>query len=211
MLTQPAWLTSCEVGVALALCSVFGLDPESKDAIDFIRYTRHSGQNNAEGNYDQDMAYITVDPVDDPASGWTWNEYDNGRLRQGKTISLNVTVTFYGAHATELAEQAWSGLMVDAGAGTPRFILRDRCLVIVPRTPRPVSLPEVLGGVRRDRSDLRIRMNLLKVDEYVFEPITEVPDVNVKGSWQPIVLPAMLPYILGGGRYVKGLGGVTNG
>ena len=178
MRTQPQWQRDSEIAVALALCAVFGLDPESDEAIGFIRYTRRNGQNTAEADTGRDVVYITLSSISDPATAWASMRYDeNGNAAQTKTIPLSCLLSFYGEHANEYAEQARSGIMVDTGHGSPRYILRDHALVPVGWPDNPVTMPEPVGGVWRTRSDVRLRLNRLQVDQYSFEPLAQPPEV----------------------------------
>lgn len=183
MNTLTPWRRDCEIAVALALCAVFGLDPESDEALSFIRYTLQNGQNNAQGDTRADMVYITLSPVGDPATAWASTRAQaDGLLVQTKTIPISCLLSFYGDHAEEYAEQAWSGLMLDTGYGSPRFIMREHRLIPVERPERPVSMPEPVGGVWRRRADLRLRLNRLQVDEIQFSPVGQAPEVGLDVS-----------------------------
>lgn len=192
MRTQPDWLRESEIGVALALCAVFGLNPESDEAIGFIRYKYRDNQNVPEGLTKRDMVYITLSSTADPSSAWAAVAYKsvstvkNGVtevsifVEQTKPIPLNCLLTFYGDHAREYAEQARSGLMIDTGPGSPRYILRDRKLVPAGWPDNPVTTPEPVAGIWRMRSDLRMHLNRLQVDQYPFLPVAEAPVTRMK-------------------------------
>ncbi|MBR2800362.1 MAG: hypothetical protein IKE04_05745 [Oscillospiraceae bacterium] len=181
MRTQPPWQRDSEIGVALALCAVFGLDPESDEAIGFIRYTNRDGQNTPEADANRDVVYITLSTIQDPSTAWASTVYrEDGSAAQTKTIPLSCLLSFYGMHANEYAEQARSGLMLDTGPGSPRFILRDHALVPVGWPDNPVTLPEPVGGVWRLRSDLRLRLNRLQVDSYPFDPMAQPPEIILR-------------------------------
>lgn len=181
MLTQPQWLRSCEIAMALALCSVFGLDPESDDAIGFIRYTYREGRNVPEGGWNENLVYITYSSVSDPSNSWASTVYtDDGKVIRQKTVPLSCLLTFYGPNSTELAEQARSGLMLDAGYGSPRYVLRESCLVPVGWPDNPVTLPEVAGGIWRMRSDLRLRLSYLQTDTTGYQAMEKSPELTAR-------------------------------
>ena len=173
------WYQESLEAMARALCAVFGIAWDSDRALDFIRYAYRREGASPMPEYTRDVVYITMQEVDDAPTAWASTSMANGTVTVEKTIPLSCLLSFYGENSMELAEKAWSGLVLDTGPDSPRAVLRRFGIVPVTRPDRPVSMNEQVAGLWRMRSDVRARLNMLFHDSYSYDPLTGVPELGI--------------------------------
>ncbi len=150
--------------VRQALCACFGLQPDSDQALSFIRRSYEEPEVNPVPARSTDVVYWDVSPDygSDPAYyGTAAAQSPGSRLPSvERFLPWQLVVVCYGPGASVNAGIIRSLIFVD-GANQPRSILRKAGVYPVP-DPAPVELlyePE--GSLWRRRADVRIQFRAL--------------------------------------------------
>ena len=179
------WYETVRDGVYLALCAVFGLSPESQEALArFVpAYVEDTVTPQAPRNVDVTYFNVETPQVDNDLNYIMLKQTQN--LYQTKTeimksVPASVLVTFYGPNADDDAEKFWSLFQWDNGVNSPRAILRKKRIVPIGTPARPVSIYEVEGTYQRRRSDVRVNLAYLEISEHSSSEVTTVPEIIIR-------------------------------
>lgn len=178
------WYEKVKDGIYEALCSAFGLDPDSAEAMArFVpayvedTMTPQAPRNVnvcyfAIGNYQGESIfdYIMINPM-------KWNGQAKTQIK--KMVPTSVLCTFYGPDADDDAESFWSLFQWDNGGNSPRAILRKNNIVPIGKPARPISLYEVEGTYQRRRSDVRVDLAYYDVSEHGSSHVDTVPEIGI--------------------------------
>ena len=144
-----------------ALCSCFGLSPNSSQASRLIREAYQEPENAPRPPRNTDVVYYSAAP--DPSAPEAPPSYaaDNpGSSSHIPSVSFfaawTLQVVCYGPHALDNARKIRALLYLD-GSGYPRPILRKAGMYPLPDPPEPLLLHEPEGSLWRQRADLTIR------------------------------------------------------
>ena len=145
--------------VRIALCACFGLQPDSDEALAFIRRSYEEPEVIPQPARTTDVIYwdVSTDYGSDPVSygSAVSQAAGSGFPSVERFLPCQLVVVCYGPSCAAHAEQIRSLIYVD-GANQPRSILRKAGIYPVP-DPAPVELlyePE--GSLWRRRADVRI-------------------------------------------------------
>lgn len=180
-----SWLRRAETAMLQACAASLGIAPGSREFNQRFRVSYPDQVTTPQAGLDRSVCYLTISEVTDQMTHYVQGRYGRNSdgvfgLMQEKTIPLQCLLTFYGKNADEDAENLWSRIMTDVGAGSPRDILRSAHMVPVGFPDRPVSLPELEGSLWRRRCDVRMRMNMLVTDFIPAHAIEHAPEIEYR-------------------------------
>ena len=146
--------------IYLALCAVFGLNPQSEDSLKRFVPAYIENATNTQAPRDANVCYYAISEVQD--SDFDYIQIGNAAKNASHTQTLTVTVpidvlfTFYGENADNDAEHFWQNIQFDPGSGSARAILRGKKIVPMGKPSRPRSVYEVEGTFQRRRCDVQM-------------------------------------------------------
>ena len=172
------WMEQSEYAVAEAVCFCMGLDPESKKAYDFIRYTYRDDGSRPQPARTKDVCYITTSILQTP--GVVERKLNGETISIETTIPMEFLLTFYGPNAAANAERTRMLLVIDTGYGCPLDTFRSNNLSLsVPIQPS-VYAPEQEDGNWRKRADLKITLTYLERIETGAKTVTTPPTISLE-------------------------------
>lgn len=181
-----SWLTEAEYAIATAVCWCAGLDPSTRKAADFVRYTYRDDGTSPQPPRTKNVCYITTSITGSPGLADPIKKTDTTTW-YSKTIPLEVLLTYYGPDAVENAEAARTGMVVQLGYDSPLSIFKRANLALVFPIQPTVYAPEIEDGNWRKRCDLRLNMVLTQIVEYR-RPDIELPlDILLAATVPPVV------------------------
>ena len=163
------WFQDVSDAVYLALCAVFGINPESPASLKRFVPAYIENATNIQAPRNMDICYFAISEVQD--SGFDYiqlNDITVGgipEVRMKRTIPVSVLLTFYGSNADDDAEKFWSDFQWDSGSNSARAVLRKRNIAPIGKPERPVSLFETEGTYHRRRCDVRLGLAYLYITD----------------------------------------------
>lgn len=148
--------------VRSALCSCFGLAPDSTEALSLIREAYTEPENTPRPARSTDVIYWSLSPdagQDPPVYGETDAGEGSHRPAVSWALAYRLTVVCYGPAAEAYAQRIRALLYVD-GRGFPREILRRAGIFLVPDPPPVEKLYEPEGSLWRRRADLTVSLRI---------------------------------------------------
>lgn len=180
MIEETDWYPLAEQALFEALCAVFHLDPESSEARRRFLPAWHGGSalTRPADRY-TDRCWYAISRRDTPRAGWLEFSAGPDSLTTRQVLALQAMLIFYGPHASEHADLARAGMLLDTGSGSPRAILRRYRMVPLSGAPAPRCLPEPDGTQWRQRADLDLTFHLLLERTTALPVIAEPPRVDI--------------------------------
>ena len=149
--------------VRSALCSCFGLAPDSPVVLSLIREAYTEPENTPRPARTVDVIYWSLAPdtgQDPPAYGETDAGEGNHRPAVTRALAYRLTVVCYGPAAEAHAQRIRALLYVD-GRDFPREILRRAGIFPIPDPPPVEKLYEPEGSLWRRRADLTVSLRIV--------------------------------------------------
>ena len=178
------WIETADQAVFEALCAVFGLSPDSKEASRRFRAAYLREATNPPADRTKDVCYYAIS--EQTAANLDSIEISYQADAEGmkavlrKVIPVQCLFSFYGPNSDNDAEKLWSLMYLDSGSGCARSILRRANMVPVPRPNRPLSVPELEGSLWRRRCDLTILFSLLDETSVPVAQVKSAPDIEIQ-------------------------------
>ena len=176
-----SWEYIAKNGVYYALCAVFGMDPESEEAlarfVPAYEYTVTTPQADRNAN----VCYYALRERQSTNLDYTEVTYarkkdEGANARVGKNIPFTAELTFYGPQAYQDAELFWSVFQIDLDNTSARSKLRRLKIVPDGRPSRPLNNREVEGTFIRLRSDVELDLVLFDVSEIGYGTVDYPPE-----------------------------------
>ncbi len=149
--------------VRSALCSCFGLAPDSSEALALVREAYTEPENTPRPARTVDVIYWSLAPdagQDPPAYGETDTGEGSHRPAVTRALAYRLTVVCYGPASESYAQRIRALLFVD-GRDFPREILRRAGIFPVPDPPPVEKLYEPEGSLWRRRADLTVSLRVV--------------------------------------------------
>lgn len=178
------WIETADRAVFEALCAVFGLSPDSKEASRRFRAAYLHEATNPPTDRTKDVCYYAISEQTtanlDSIEISYQADAEGMKAVLRKVIPVQCLFSFYGSNSDNDAEKLWSLMYLDSGSGCARSILRQANMVPVPRPNRPLSVPELEGSLWRRRCDLTILFSLLDETSVPVAQVKSAPDIEIQ-------------------------------
>ena len=178
------WKDHVSNAVYLALCKVFGLSPDSDEAMARFIPAYLEDATNTQAPRKTNVVYYALSLMTDTNYDYVQvsHELANNTPKAfvQKTIPVSALLTFYGKDADNDAEMFWSHFQVDEGKGSARSALRKVNVVPIGKPSRPTIIYEVEGTYQRRRLDVRLNLAYFQTSTSDYGWINTPPAIDIK-------------------------------
>ncbi len=172
------WMDHMRDAVYLALCAAFSMDPEADASLSRFAPAYYENATNPQATRDTNICYYALSEEETPGTDYIQVQYCGPGARIKKTIPVMALLTFYGPNADDDAETFWSMVQFDAGAISPRGVLRSKNVVLNGTPGRPVAVYESEGTYHRRRCDVRLRLAYLETKDQAIGLVEVPPEIT---------------------------------